>query len=95
MRKAMLKLCFFIILLLSQKLVAQELFYSKIEPILTEEQKVQLDKAVKLLQKASGNENNADAIERKYEKFEKKSNKSDWNKKTWEAKQQRILAEKT
>ncbi len=94
MKRTVLLLSFLIMVLISSELNAQDLFYPEIESILTIEQKAQLDKAVKLLQKASGNENNAKAIDRKYAKFAHRNNKTDWEKKTWEAKQQRILAEK-
>lgn len=93
MKKAVLLLFFLLVVLLTHSLNSQDLFYPEIEPILTGEQKVQLEKAVKILKKASGNENNANSIDRKYARLAQKGNKTDWEKKTWEAKQQRILAE--
>ncbi|MDF1549496.1 MAG: hypothetical protein P1P88_16845, partial [Bacteroidales bacterium] len=71
--------------------IAQELIYPEIEKELTEEQKGIIDDAVKVLLKATGNENNANAIDGKYAK---KRNKPDWEEKTWEAKAQRIIAER-
>ena len=70
---------------------AQEILYSNIEKELSDAQKKIIDDAILILQKASGNENNADAIDYKYRK---KRNTSKWELKTWEAKEQRILAEK-
>ncbi|RLD62096.1 MAG: hypothetical protein DRI95_13455 [Bacteroidetes bacterium] len=93
MRKATFISSFLLVVLITSNVNSQDLFYPGIMHALNSEQDAQLDDAVKLLKKASGNENNANAIDRKYARFEKKSNKKDWNKKTWEAKQQRILAE--
>ncbi len=93
MRTAKLISSFLLVVLITSNVNSQDLFYPGIMHTLNSEQDTKLDDAVKLLQKASGNENNANAIDRKYARFEKKSNKKDWNKKTWEAKQQRILAE--
>ncbi|NJO91420.1 MAG: hypothetical protein HC831_22510 [Chloroflexia bacterium] len=70
---------------------SQEIIYSKIDKELSEEQKTAFDKAIMFLQKASGNENNADAIDYKYRK---KRNSPKWELKTWEAKEQRIIAER-
>ena len=93
MRNAGFILSFLLVFLISSNANSQDLFYSGVMHALNRDQEAQLEDAIKILQKASGNENNANAIEGKYAKLEKKSNKKDWNKKTWEAKQQRILAE--
>lgn len=93
-RKFVPLLVFLIVVLISHNSYSQDLFYPEIETILTEEQKIQLDKAKKILKKATGNENIAKSIDRKYAKLERKNNKTNWEKKTWEAKQQRILAER-
>jgi hypothetical protein len=73
---------------------AQDIFHPEIEPLLSPNQKQDLEKAVNILLKARGNENNAFDIERKYSKLRNKGNNEKWVAKTWEAKQQRILAEK-
>jgi len=73
---------------------AQEIFYPEIEPLLNIKQKSELEKAINILLKARGNENNANDIERKYVKLKKKGNEDSWRSKTWEAKQQRVMAEK-
>jgi hypothetical protein len=70
---------------------SQEIIYTKIEKELSKDQKSAFDKAIMFLQKASGNENNADAIDYKYRK---KRNSPKWELKTWEAKEQRIIAER-
>ncbi len=73
---------------------AQEIFYPEIEPLLSENQKMELEKAVNILLKARGNENNANDIERKFAKLKRKGRTEAWMTKTWEAKEQRIMAEK-
>ncbi|MEN8121233.1 MAG: hypothetical protein ABFS35_12840 [Bacteroidota bacterium] len=94
MKKIVFISSFLIVLLMSPHLASQDLFLPEIEPVLNVEQKVQFEKAVRLLQKASGNVNNAESIERKYSKRGNKGYKRRWEKKTWEAKQHRILAGK-
>jgi len=73
------------------EILSQDLIYPEIEKELSNEQKEVFDKAVLILQKASGNENNADAIDWKYKN---KRNSTKWELKTWEAKEQRIIAER-
>jgi hypothetical protein len=73
---------------------AQDIFYPEIESLLSPNQKLELEKAINILLKARGNENNANDIERKYSKLRKKGKQEAWILKTWEAKQQRIMAEK-
>jgi len=75
----------------SMNINAQDIFFPEIEPLLTPESKAQLEKAVNILLKARGNENNANDIERKYARLKKKE--TTWMQKTWEAKLQRIMAE--
>ncbi len=86
-----LMLTFLIVLFPLSIVFSQEIIYPEIEKELSEEQKSIFDEAVKFLQKATGNENNADAIDYKYRK---KRNSSKWELKTWEAKEQRVLAER-
>ena len=82
----------FVIILSPLSIVnSQEIIYPEIEKELNEEQRTQFDNAIKFLQKASGNENTADAIDYKYRK---KRNSPKWELKTWEAKEQRIIAER-
>jgi len=73
---------------------AQDIFYPEIEPFLSTPQKQELEKAVNILMKARGNENNANEIERRYAKLKAKGKEEAWRSKTWEAKEQRIMAEK-
>ncbi len=75
-------------------LQAQDIFYPEVEPYLNANQKLELEKAVNILLKARGNENNANDIERKYSKLKTKGKEEAWRNKTWEAKEQRIMAEK-
>jgi hypothetical protein len=80
-------------LFLSANLVkAQNVTYSAAESLYTSEQKEVLNKAEKFYSKAESKVKQAEAIEQKYEKKKKKKKK--YNKKTWEAKQLRIHAEK-
>jgi hypothetical protein len=79
---------------LSFEVKAQDIFLPEIEPLLSPMQKQELEKAVNILLKARGNENNANDIESKYSKLKKKGKEKSWIEKTWEAKQQRIMAEK-
>jgi hypothetical protein len=73
---------------------AQDIFHPEIESLLSPAQKQELERAVNILLKARGNENNANDIERKYSKLKMKGKFETWSLKTWEAKQQRIMAEK-
>lgn len=77
-----------------QQVQSQEIFYPEIEKLLSADQKFELEKAVNILLKARGNENNANDIERKFSKLKRKGKTTVWMTKTWEAKQQRIMAEK-
>ena len=72
-------------------ILSQDLIYPEIEKELTKEQKEVFDNAVLILQKATGNENNAEAIDWKYRK---KRNSNKWELKIWEAKEKRIMAER-
>jgi hypothetical protein len=83
-----------LILSLTFQIKAQDIFYPEIESLLSPEQKQELEKAINILLKARGNENFANDIERKYSKLKKKGKQDAWILKTWEAKQQRIMAEK-
>ena len=83
-----------IIISAAGSLQAQDIFYPEIEPFLSAPQKQELEKAVNILMKARGNENNANDIERKYAKLKAKGKEEAWRSKTWEAKEQRIIAEK-
>jgi hypothetical protein len=92
--KSLFFLVLFLITIQTYQSKAQEIFYPEIEPLLAPEQKQELEKAVNILLKARGNENNANDIERKYSKLKKKGKTESWMEKTWEAKLQRIMAEK-
>jgi len=83
-----------IIIAFAEIVHSQDIFYPDIEPYLNASQKQELEKSVNILLKARGNENNARDIEGKYAKLKKRKNQEAWIAKTWEAKEQRILAEK-
>jgi hypothetical protein len=92
MKKAGLIFCVVLSFFFAPNAFAQDLIYAGIDNELSDEQRAQLEKADELVQKAEKNTKSADEIDKKYEKFEK--NKKKYDKKTWESKQQRILAEK-
>jgi len=70
----------------------QSLTYSPAEDLLNDAQKDKLEKADKYIKNGQTKIKNAKAIEKKYEKKKKKTEKYD--KKIWEAKKIRILADK-
>lgn len=75
---------------------SQELIYGPIQDKLTEDQRDDLDKASRAIDRTSSYISKAEAIEQKYSKFKnskKKRHQKKYEKKTWEAKKYRVNAE--
>ncbi len=89
--KKILFLSFVLFSLVSNNVKSQDLIYTEIDSELTEDQRSSLTKADDLIKRAEKSEKNAQEIEAKFQKFD---GKKKFEKKTWEAKQERISAEK-
>jgi len=92
MKRIYVYIIFLMLALGNCQLYAQDLIYPEVIPYLSDVQKEKLQKANELFLKSVGNENNAEAIDRKYIKLKQKSKNKKWEKQTWEAKKYRILA---